>query len=84
MTGIEALQALREGKEVINRQHMNNFFMCVVTRTEFKGTEFEWSYKSFVWVNIDKKDLINTTDCINHYGDVSPNVFLLDDWEVVE
>lgn len=84
MTGLEALKALRGGEKVINRHHMNNFFMCVITRVEFKGTEFEWSYKSFVWVNIDKKDLINTTDCSNHYIDVSCNVFLLDDWEVVE
>lgn len=84
MTGIEALQALRDGKKVMNRHYMSNFFMCVVTRIDLKGTEFECPYQSFVWVNIDKKDLINTTDCSKHYGGVSPNVFLLDDWEVVE
>jgi hypothetical protein len=83
MTGIDALEALRRGEKVINRHYMNNFFMCVITRLDLKGTQFECSYKSFVWVNIDKKDLINTTDCSNHYIDVSSNVFLLDDWEIV-
>lgn len=52
--------------------------------TDLQYEKIKQALGEFVWVSIDKKDLINTTDCSNHYSGVSPNVFLLDDWEVVE
>jgi len=82
MTGLEALQALREGKKVTNST-MTSYFAVVLTARNHTAPNNGYPYKRIAWVPAHEadEDLVEAW-CAGDPFDGSE--FLVDDWEVVE
>ena len=78
MTGLEALQALRDGKKVTNA-NMKNDYKAVVLTYEKQG----YSLTRIAWVEWRETD-----EDLKYAWEFSDNVnatdFLTDDWEIVK
>ena len=78
MTGVEALQALRDGKKVTNA-NMRNDYKAVVLTFETQ----DCLLTRIAWVNWDESD-----EDLKYAWEFSINFdgtdFLKDDWEIVE
>ena len=78
MTGVEALQALRDGKKVTNA-NMRNDYKAVVLTLETQG----YSLARIAWVHWGETD-----EDLKYAWEFSDNFngtdFLTDDWEIVE
>jgi hypothetical protein len=78
MTGIEALQALREGKKVAHPDHDEEYYVQVIEYVLGGNT-----LKVIAWVRLDGQQItLNpvTWGIINY---VDASLFLHDDWEIV-
>jgi len=85
MTGVEALQALRDGKKVTNSSMEGSYFAYVI-EYELGGKSYRrvaWvGYERVAWVG-DWEDEYDPLMWCN--GDpVDTTDFLRDDWEIVE
>lgn len=78
MTGIEALQALLEGKKVTNLEMKGHYYACVIKYT-IEGSLLT----KIAWVEACVTD--DELDWVWQFSDpFNVSDFLQDDWEVVE
>lgn len=70
MTGIEALQALRDGKKVVHHDFKDEYYIQVV------------ELKKFTWSRRDGKELTFNPQDWDFNDQVDASLFLDDDWEI--
>jgi len=76
MTGIKALQALRDGKKVVHRDFKEEYYIQVVHFV------ISTTLKKIAWVRMDGKELTFNPQDWDSHDQVDASLFLGDDLEI--